>query len=226
MGVNERYLERSGLTRGEAVSAVIVVSATGLVVHSILLVAAAIALNRHGFSTTPLPRHGDELLLVLGVLLGLGVVVGGPLRQHRLVAAAVRHRLVPAAVREGARQAWAGLASMARDPWRVSQLLLSSVCVTAASIAALAASLHACGAHVAIVDVATVYLAGTALAAASPTPGGLGAVEAALVAGLAHFGGQAGPVVAGVLTFRFFTYWLPALPGFVAFRYLQRRGVL
>ena len=60
----------------------------------------------------------------------------------------------------------------------------------------------------------------------SPTPGNLGALEAALVVGLTGIGVPAGPSVAGVLTFRLITYWLPTAPGFLAFRVLQRRGVV
>ena len=48
----------------------------------------------------------------------------------------------------------------------------------------IAASLRAFGVDVALVEVLAVYLSGTAVAAASPTPGNLGAVEVALSAGL------------------------------------------
>ena len=56
---------------------------------------------------------------------------------------------------------------------------------------------------------------------AAPTPGGLGAVEAALVAALTGFGMKSGPAVSAVLTFRLATYWLPTLPGWFTFRWMQ-----
>ena len=62
------------------------------------------------------------------------------------------------------------------------------------------------------------------IAAASPTPGGLGAIEAALVAGLTGVGISPGPAVSAVLTYRLATYWLPVLPGWLSWRPLQRRG--
>jgi uncharacterized protein (TIRG00374 family) len=77
-----------------------------------------------------------------------------------------------------------------------------------------------------LLPVATVYLAGTAAAAASPTPGGLGAVEAALTAGLNLVGIPFGPAVAGVLTFRLLTYWLPIVPGAIAYRLLLRSSMI
>ena len=51
-----------------------------------------------------------------------------------------------------------------------------------------------------------------------PVPSG------ALLRSAAH--DVAGQCMAGVLTFRLLTFWLPILPGFLAFRYLQRRQVL
>ena len=63
----------------------------------------------------------------------------------------------------------------------------------------------------------------TGLAAAAPTPGGLGAIEAALVAGLTGVGMQPGPAVSAVLLYRLATYWLPVAPGWLSWRVLQRR---
>jgi uncharacterized membrane protein YbhN (UPF0104 family) len=71
---------------------------------------------------------------------------------------------------------------------------------------------------------ATRLLPGLWSAAASPTPGGLGAIEAALVAGLTGIGLPPGPAVSAVLTYRLATYWLPVLPGWAALRILQGRG--
>jgi uncharacterized protein (TIRG00374 family) len=93
-------------------------------------------------------------------------------------------------------------------------------------VLALTASLVAFHVHVPFTSILVVYLAGTALASASPTPSGLGAVEAALVAGLIRIGVGVGPAVAGVLTFRLLTFWVPMLPGAVAVRFLRRRGAL
>ena len=54
-----------------------------------------------------------------------------------------------------------------------------------------------------------------------PARGGLGAIEAALVAGLTGIGVPPGPAVSAVLTYRLATYWLPVIPGWAAWRLLQ-----
>ena len=77
--------------------------------------------------------------------------------------------------------------------------------------------------HAGITEIGAVYLGAAVIAAASPTPGGLGAIEAALVAGLTGIGVPPGPAVSAVLTYRLATYWLPVIPGWAAWRLLQRR---
>ncbi len=101
-----------------------------------------------------------------------------------------------------------------------------SMGVTLAYVGALAAAINAFGGGVPIAKIGAVYLAASALAAATPTPGGLGAIEAALVAGLTGVGMASGPAVSTVLTYRLATYWLPVLPGWGAWWFLQRKEYL
>ncbi len=75
----------------------------------------------------------------------------------------------------------------------------------------------------ALASVGAVYLGASALASVAPSPGGLGAIEAALVAGLTGVGMESGPAVSAVLTYRLATYWLPVLPGWLSRHILQKR---
>src|ERR671938_129446 len=104
-------------------------------------------------------------------------------------------------------------------PWQFG----SSAALTLAYGLVLAASLRAFGVEVSLEEVLAGYLGGTAVAAASPTPGNLGAVEVALAAGLVAVGVPSGAAVAAVLIYQLLTFWLPLIPGFVAFRYLQAK---
>ena len=79
---------------------------------------------------------------------------------------------------------------------------------------------------VSFAQAAAVYLGSSIVASAAPTPGGLGAMEAALVAGLTGVGMEGGIAVAAVLSYRLATYWLPILPGWVAFQVLERRNII
>jgi glycosyltransferase 2 family protein len=67
-------------------------------------------------------------------------------------------------------------------------------------------------------------MASAAIAAAPPTPGGVGAIEAALTTGLTGIGISSGAAVSAVVLYRLATYWLPVLPGWLSWRLVQRLG--
>ncbi|HEY7011526.1 MAG TPA: flippase-like domain-containing protein, partial [Streptosporangiaceae bacterium] len=120
------------------------------------------------------------------------------------------------------RSSLASLWRVARSPVRLALLFGGSALVTLAYIGGLAASVAAFGESVSIAQVGAVYLIASFIAAASPTPGGLGAIEAATIAGLTGIGIPSGPAVSAVLVYRLATYWLPVLPGWYSWRLLQR----
>ncbi len=135
-------------------------------------------------------------------------------------------RLLP-----GLRSAAASLRTVAASPVKLTLLTGGSALITLAYIAGLAASVQAFGGHAGITEIGAVYLGAAVIAAASPTPGGLGAIEAALVAGLTGIGVPPGPAVSAVLTYRLATYRLatyrlPVIPGWAAWRLLQRRDYI
>jgi glycosyltransferase 2 family protein len=143
------------------------------------------------------------------------------LRLFFATAAACRAALIG---RTGLRSSLANLRQVARRPAKISLLVGGSALITLAYIGGLAAAVHAFAGHFGLVELGAVYLAAAALAAASPTPGGVGAIETALVAGLTGIGIRSGAAVPAVITYRLATYWLPVLPGWAAFQLLQRRN--
>ena len=56
-----------------------------------------------------------------------------------------------------------------------------------------------------------------------PLPGGIGGVEGAMVGALVAFKIDAGVALVAVLSYRAFAFWLPTIPGAVAFVQLRRR---
>jgi undecaprenyl-diphosphatase len=133
----------------------------------------------------------------------------------------VRHKVLTAV-----RRTLANLARVARSPTKLACLVGGSALVTLGYVVALAAAVAAFDGGPTFAQVGAVYLGAAAVAAAAPTPGGLGAIEAALVAGLTGVGMTSGPAVAAVLAYRLMTYWLPVLPGWASFHVLERRGVI
>jgi uncharacterized protein (TIRG00374 family) len=90
----------------------------------------------------------------------------------------------------------------------------------------LAACVAAFGRSVPVASIAVVYLTGSAIGSIMPTPGGLGAVEAALIAGLTAAGMPGAVAVSSVLLFRLLTFWLPVPFGWAALHFLEREQAL
>jgi uncharacterized protein (TIRG00374 family) len=55
-----------------------------------------------------------------------------------------------------------------------------------------------------------------------PMPGGVGGVEGGMIGALVGFGVDGGLAVVAVLVYRAFTFWLPLLPGVLAYFRLRR----
>lgn len=90
-------------------------------------------------------------------------------------------------------------------------------------IAALWASLHAFGTPPPFPAVVMSYFIGQ-LANAIPLPGGIGGVEGGMIGALIAFGTAGSLAILGVLAYRLISFWLPTLPGAIA--YLRLRGTV
>ena len=216
MALNARFLQKAGSDAPASVAAVGVNSLAGAIMHLVLIVVFFVLAGHDLTKAFKLPS-GSKILLILAVIIAvIGIVLAS--RPGRRWA---RKQLVP-----GLRSAAVSLRRVAASPVKLGLLFGGSALITLLYIAALVASIKAFATGPSLVIVGAVYLGAAALAAAAPTPGGLGAIEAALIAGLTGVGMLAGPAVSAVLLYRLTTYWLPVLPGWLSWRFLQRREYL
>lgn len=111
---------------------------------------------------------------------------------------------------------------MIQSPRKIIQGVTGTLLLTIFFVVCLDACVHAFGGSLSFAAVAIVFLAGNAIGSAAPTPGGLGAVEGALSLGLTLSGLTYEVATSAVLLFRLLTFWLPVLPGWASFTYLQR----
>ena len=115
---------------------------------------------------------------------------------------------------------------LVRDPKRFAIIVLGCAGTTLGAALALWASVEAFGGGTTFVTVTVVTMVGGTLAAAAPTPGGVGAVEAALIGGLAAFGVPTAVAVPSVLLYRVLTVWLPVFVGWPIMRWLTARDMI
>jgi undecaprenyl-diphosphatase len=216
MALNVRFLQKSGVEPSAGVTAVGVNALAGAIVHAILLVIFFSWAGRSAARAFKLPSSSKLLAILAIVAAVVGIIM--VTRQGRRFAA---RRLLPSL-----KSSLASLGRVARSPVRLALLFGGSALVTLAYIGGLVASVKAFGVSASVVQVGTVYLVSSLIAAASPTPGGIGAIEAALGAGLTGIGIPSGPAVSAVLLYRLATYWLPVPPGWYSWRLLQRMEYL
>lgn len=203
----ERFLEKSGLSRRQAISAITLKTAAGSVMHLLGMVATLLLLGE-GLEAFTADIKAWQLWLVAAIVIGgLVFLAASPDRLKKLLVTI--------------RRSYRDLRKTLSEPRRALMLFGGAAGTTLAYIATLAISMYAVGSDVSLITIAAVYLAGEVIGSASPTPGGLGVLEGAFVAGFATFGVSTGVAVAGVLLYRLLTFWLPILPGLAALRYLQ-----
>ena len=118
------------------------------------------------------------------------------------------------------------LIAVFQRPKKLALGLGGAVLLNLAYIAALDASVRAFGHSLSFSAVAIVYLAGSVVGAAVPTPGGLGGIELAMASGLTATGLPAGVAVSAVLLYRIATFWIPIPIGWVSLTWLQKVGSL
>jgi uncharacterized protein (TIRG00374 family) len=215
IAVNARYLARQDVDEG-SIAAAVAVSQIVNVVTTVLLLITCGLLTGSGISRFKIVPSWDLLTGVAAI-----VALGGILLLVPQTRAKFNHHVLPRL-----RSFWPRLVDAVSQPLRLGVGIVADLLLTFGYLVAFIAALRALGAHPAIIPAGVVYLAGNAVGSAAPTPGGLGAVEAVLVAGLTAIGIPAHEAIPSVLIFRIATFWLPIPAGWLSFLALQRRGIL
>ncbi|MFI7134979.1 YbhN family protein [Nonomuraea sp. NPDC050153] len=214
VAINTRYLQKRGIPPASAVASVGASQLIMLVFHIALLLLFAYIT---GSTTTTSFTPSRGLVVVLLAVAVLVVVVLGVPPLRRLVTSRLRKLFSNVLPR---------LLDVLQSPRKMVEACTGTLMITLAFVLCLDASVAAFGGTLSFTAVAVVYLTANAIGSAAPTPGGLGAVELALAGGLTVAGVPAELATSAVLLHRLLTFWLPVLPGWAAFTYLQRHESL
>ena len=213
--LNIRYLQRQKISAAVAAASVGVSQVVAFVLHVLLiLVFAAIAGSSASEPVHPPPRWAWFVLagLVLIALVVLAIPAGRRLLRARL--SPMLGQVLPR------------LLEVAQQPAKLAQGVGGTLLLSFCYILCLAACVAAFSRSVPIAKIGLVYLTGSAISSIVPTPGGIGAVEAALTAGLTAAGVPGAVAASAVLLFRLVTFWLPIPFGWGALKYLEREQAL
>lgn len=208
--LNVRYLQRKKIPVPAAVASIGLSQVVALVLHLTLLVVFA-ALTGTGEAN---PFHPPTwAYFVVG---GLVVVAGA------VLALPAGRRLVRARLSPTFGQVLPRFVEIAQRPAKLAEGIGGALLLSIAYIFCLATCVAAFGGSIPIAKIGFVYQTGSVLGSIIPTPGGLGAVEVVLTAGLTTAGVPGGTALSAVLLFRLLTFWLPVPFGWVALNYLER----
>jgi glycosyltransferase 2 family protein len=215
IAVNARYLHKEGVDEADITASVALSQIVNVVTTLLLLIVLGV-LTGSGFSRFKIASVAD-VLIGLGAVAALILVILALPRTRAMLTQVVWPLI---------RNVWPQLLHVGSHPVRLAASAGANLVLTASYTFALLASLWAVGAHPSILGAAIAYLAGNTAGSASPTPGGLVTVEAALVTVLLGIGIPYHEALPAVLIFRIATFWLPIPAGWVSYLGLQRQDIL
>jgi uncharacterized protein (TIRG00374 family) len=212
--LNLRLLTKRKVATPLAVATVALVQVSAVVVTVVGLLILTLA-SGSGNTLSALPSTA--------VMIGVGGVILVVLAALMVpkVRAWVAKKIMPTI-----RQTWPRLVQVLAQPWRLATGLGGNLLMTVAYVAAFQATLLAFDQHLDIVDVAFIYLLGNAVGALIPTPGGIGTIDAALTAGLTSAGLNPATALSVALVYRLLTYWARIPLGYVAMKWMEKKGEL
>jgi uncharacterized membrane protein YbhN (UPF0104 family) len=222
-----RYFQRQGLAIAVAVSSGVLKTISGMVVEFTLIAIALVvtwgdydlSLTSSGSSDSSSGGGGHtDLILVLIIVAGVavGAIVTVPKLRKRV------HGILAPQITS----ARVNLREIASMPAKALQLFGGNLASEVLFAMTLGAALHAYGQSLPLLQLILINSFASLIGGLAPIPGGMGVVEAGLIAGFTAAGVPQTEAVAATFTARTFTTYLPPIWGWFALRWLRRRNLV
>jgi uncharacterized membrane protein YbhN (UPF0104 family)/tRNA A-37 threonylcarbamoyl transferase component Bud32 len=215
IGMNLRFLQRMGVPRAEGIAAGAVDDVSETIVQIALLLLTLLFVQAN-VDTSQFHGVGPDTRLLVGIAVALVVSLV-------LVLAVPK---VHAKVMPGVRSALSGLWSVARVRRKRIELFGGNVGSELLYALALGATCLAFGVDLNLAQLVFVNTSASVLSSVVPVPGGIGAAEGAISAGLIAMGVDESTAFAIAVTQRLCTFYAPPIWGYFSLRWLTRRGYL
>jgi len=217
-----RFYQQQGYDATVALSSGAIMATVSWIAISVLfLVSLPFAWGSIHFEVTPESGGNAKLVwIILAIVVLVAVAAGVALAVPRI------RRLAAQRVLPKVRDIWANLKQVAASPLKLVLLLGGSFGSELLVALALSVSLRAFGDHLRLpVLIVVITLAGI-LGGISPSPGGMGVVEAGMILGLTAAGVQEADATAAVFIQRLFTSYLPPIWGWITLVWMRKREYL
>jgi uncharacterized membrane protein YbhN (UPF0104 family) len=215
IALNVRFLQRMGAPTGEAVTAGAIDGLSETIVQLVLVLALLpfVDLDVDTSEVGGGVPSGRVVGLFLLVLVALVATV--------MAVPSLRAKVVPS-VRGGL----SSLCAVARTRKKRLELFGGNLGTEVLFAFTLGAVCRGFGVDLTLVELLVINMAASALASLIPVPGGVGAAEASLTAGLVAVGVDESTAFAIALTHRLCTSYLPPIWGYFALRWLDRKAYI
>jgi len=204
VSLTARYYNKIGEKQADAITISILPTVFGIVTTvSLVAIVSPLTLQhivQHAYK-------GSMWLLAVAAIVIVGIFIAIPAIRRRI------HGFMRDVVR--------GFRRISLWP-QLPALIFGSLALTFVSTLALIFSAYAVHGSINFVDAFTLYVTSSLVSNFAPTPGGIGATEAFLALGLTSVGMDLPTAAAVTLIFRFVSFWVPIVPGFLALRTVNR----
>ncbi len=217
-----RFFQQQGYDASVALSSGAIMTTSSWIATLVLfLVSLPFAWGSIHLEATPQSGGNSKLVwIILAVVVVVAVVAGLALAVPRL------RRLAAAKLRPKVRDIWGNLKLVANSPRKLVLLVGGSFAQELVVAMALSVSLRAFGDHLRLPTlIVVIFLAGI-IGGISPSPGGMGVVEAGMILGLTAAGVAEADATAAVFIQRLFTSYLPPIWGWMTLVWMRKREYL
>jgi uncharacterized membrane protein YbhN (UPF0104 family) len=221
MAMRIRYLQKGGTDATVATAAIGLTSVASGVMQVVFFVFFLLLTSSDPTGGLDLNDGGGHDLSVVAVFVGALVVAA------IIIAATPRLRTwVVGFVTSTYTKIRSDFGELARRPSKLGLLFGGQGVAKLSTIIVFVLACRAFGVDVGFIELGALYMVANTVASAVPTPGGVGAIEAALVFVLLGTGVDDATAWAVVLLFRLVNYWFPTIPGYLGLRLSERRELI
>lgn len=209
-----RFFQKQGLKVAVAASSGVMSSlASGIV--EVVLVTVGLLVTSTDFAPSSVGGGKlEQIVLIAIVVVGLGVTVALLVPRLR---ASFRHTVGPqwATAKEN-------LTGILTTPRKALMIFGGNLCSQIAYALVIDAALRAYGTPLPLLQIIVINSLASILGGVAPVPGGMGVIEAGLIAGMTAAGVPNAEAVAATFTARLFTAYLPPIWGWFSLEWLRR----
>jgi len=217
-----RFFQRQGYDATVALSSgAIMATSSWIAITVLFLVSLPFSWGSIHIEVTPQSGGDSKLVwIILAVVVVVAVAAGLVLAVPRF------RRLAAEKVRPKARDIWGNLRQVASSPRKLVLLVGGSFAQELLVAMALSVSLRAFGDHLRLPTLIVVITLAGIIGGISPSPGGMGVVEAGMILGLTAAGVSESDATAAVFIQRLFTSYLPPIWGWITLVWMRKREYL